>query len=150
MSSAAEKPERRRFEPPVTETSQAFWDATREQRLVLQWCTACESPVWYPRDFCPACPAPPTADGDGALEWRAASGRGTVYAFTVETRPTLPAVFGEHGFVVALVELDEGVRMLANVVGCPPESVAVGLPVQVTWEPLSDGRHLPLFEPADA
>ena len=50
-------------------------------------------------------------------------------------------------YVVALVELDEGPRLMTNVVGCPPESVTVGMPVQVTWEPLSDGRNLPLFEP---
>jgi uncharacterized OB-fold protein len=131
----------RRFEPPVTDTSQPFWDATRERRLVLQWCTACERAIWYPRDFCPSCSERST------LEWRSASGRGEVYAFTVETRPTMPQVFGDEPFVIALVDLDEGVRVLGNVVGVPPDEVTVGMRVEVTWEELSDGRHLPLFEP---
>ena len=133
--------ERVRFEPPVTDTSRPFWDATRERRLLLQWCTACDAPLWYPRDFCPAC-------ARSELEWREASGRGVVYAYTVEQRPTMPKRFGEAPFVVALVELEEGVRMLTNVVGGRPDAVTVGMPVQVTWEELSDGRHLPLFEPA--
>jgi uncharacterized OB-fold protein len=50
-------------------------------------------------------------------------------------------------YAVALIDLDEGVRMLSNVVGCPPDEVVVGMAVQVTWEALDDGRHLPLFEP---
>ena len=54
-----------------------------------------------------------------------------------------------HGepYVVALVDLDEGVRMMTNIVGCPPEDVRIGMAVTVTWEPLSDGRQLPLFTP---
>jgi uncharacterized OB-fold protein len=55
----------------------------------------------------------------------------------------------EAPYVVALIDLDEGVRLLSNVVGCPPERVAVGDRVRVTWEPLSDGRGLPLFQPVD-
>ncbi len=134
--------EKKRFvEPPVTETSQPFWDATREQRLLLQWCTTCDEPVWFPREVCPGC------RGD-TLEWRPASGRGEVYACTVEHRPTMPTPFGDAPYVVAIVELAEGPRLLTNVVGCPPDSVSVGMRVQVTWEELSDGRNLPLFEPA--
>jgi uncharacterized OB-fold protein len=141
--------ERRRFEPPVTETSQPFWDATRERRLVLQWCAACDRPVWYPRDFCPSCATSPPGPGAASgLVWREASGRGVVYAFTIESRPALPKVFGEEPFVVALVELAEGPRLMANVIGCEPGAVRVGMPVQVEWEALSDGRHLPLFAPA--
>jgi uncharacterized OB-fold protein len=55
--------------------------------------------------------------------------------------------FGAAPYVVALVELEEGPRLMTNVVGCDPEAVSVGMPVHVTWEELSDGRHLPLFEP---
>ena len=132
--------QRRVLEPPVTGTSRPFWDATRERRLLLQWCTDCDAAVWYPRDLCPAC-------SSAGLEWRPASGGATVYAFTIEPRPTLPGVFGEEPFVVALVELEEGVRLMTNVVGCAPHAVTVGMPVRVTWEELSDGRNLPLFEP---
>ena len=125
----------KRFEPPESEIAAPFWDATRESRLVLQWCTDCERPIWYPREVCPGCLGE-------SLEWRDAGGGGVVYACTVEHKASPP-------YVVALVELDEGVRLLSNVVGCPPEQVAVGDRVQVTWEALSDGRGLPLFEPTE-
>lgn len=128
-----------RFPPPESDAGKPFWDATREQRLVLQWCTACEAPVFFPRDVCPQCLGT-------ALEWRPASGRGTVYAVTVEHRPQNPALAAMAPYAVALVELEEGVRLLTNLVGAEAESFAVDDPVQVTWETLPDGRHLPLFE----
>ena len=129
-----------RFEPPISEVAEPFWDATREGRLLLQWCTACARPVWYPREVCPRCLA-------STLEWRESQGLGVVYACTVEHKAQTRAL--EPPYVVALVDLDEGVRLLSNVVGCPPEWVAVGDRVRVTWEQLSDGRRLPLFEPVD-
>ena len=142
MTPRGESPGRTRLEAPVTEASAAFWEATRERRLLLPWCVDCGRAFWFPREVCPRCLG-------SAIEWRPASGRGQVYAATVEHRPALlPDVFGEQPYVIALVELDEGVRMLTNVVGCPPADVAVGLAVEVTWEPMSDGRHLVLFQPA--
>ncbi len=132
-----------RFEPPVGVESAAFWEATREERLLVLWCTSCDRGVFYPRVFCPHCRA-----GADALEWRSASGRATVYAAVVEHRPEAAgaAFSGGEPYCVALVDLEEGVRMLTNVVGCPPDDVHCGMPVTVTWEPLSDGRRLPLFE----
>jgi uncharacterized OB-fold protein len=137
-----EAPARTRFEPPVGPDSGPFWAGTREGQFLLQWCTACERAVFYPRAFCPHCP-----DGAGPLEWREASGRGTVYAAGVEHRPeAVGATFsGGQPFCVALIELDEGVRLVSNVVGCPPDEVQCGVAVVLTWEPLSDGRQLPLF-----
>jgi uncharacterized OB-fold protein len=130
-----------RREPTATEVTQPFWEATRRQELVLQWCTACEKPIFYPRESCPACPK-------SRLEWRPASGRGEVYAVTVEHRPQLSTRRSEEPFAVALIDLEEGVRIMSNVVGCPPGDVEVGMPVVVAWEPLSDGRHLPQFTPS--
>jgi hypothetical protein len=126
-------------EPPVTETTEPFWEATRARRLLLQWCTECERPVFYPREVCPVCHG-------SALEWRPASGLGTVYAVTVEHHPQHPAMAEIAPYPVALVDLHEGVRMLTRIVGsADPE---VGMAVSVTWEALTDGRNLPLFEPA--
>lgn len=134
-----------RFEPPVGVEGAAFWEATRDSRLLVQWCTSCDRGIFYPRVFCPHCAA-----GTDALEWRDASGRATVYAAVVEHKPQAAGAKFSDGrpYCVALVELEEGVRMLTNVVGCPPDEVRAGMPVTVTWEPLSDGRRLPLFEPA--
>ena len=129
-----------RPEPPVSEVSQPFWDATREHRLVVQWCRDCDRPVFYPREVCPTCL------GDD-LDWRESAGTGTVHAITVEHRPQNPQVAGRVPYAIALVEVAEGWRMLTNVVDCDPLTVTVGSPVAVTWEPLSDGRNLPLFSP---
>ena len=132
----------RLMEPPApSEVSAPFWDATREQRLVLPWSTATGRAVWYPREVDPAAP-------DQPFDWREASGEGVVYAASVHHR-TGPGRDPDDGpYVVALVELPEGVRMMTNIVGCPPDEVTVGMPVRLVWHPLSDGRHLPMFAPA--
>jgi uncharacterized protein len=129
-----------RMEPPVSDTSAPFWEATKEHRLVLQWCTACDKAIFFPRDNCPVCLS-------SDLEWRPASGRGVVASVTVETSSPNPAIAGGEPYAVVLVDLEEGVRMMSNAVGCAPNGVAVGLAVQVAWAPLSDGRNLPQFEP---
>jgi uncharacterized OB-fold protein len=132
----------RRFEPPTTELTEPFWEATRRHVFLLQWCTECEQPIFYPREACPLCLGT-------SIEWRPASGEGRVYAVSVQHRPPMPLPFYSEGpYAVALVDLAEGVRVMSNVVGCPPEEVVVGMPVALTWEPLSDGRNLPQFAPS--
>lgn len=130
--------ERTRFEPPISDAAGPFWDATRQEQLVLPWCTACERPHWYPREVCPLCLGP-------TVEWRPASGQGVVYACSVMPKPALPMLADRVPYVVALVDLDEGVRMLTNVIDPEPDAVAVGQRVEAAWEPLSDGRHLLVF-----
>lgn len=105
------------------------------------WCKSCGRVVHYPRERCPAC-------GSAESEWRPASGHGQIYSFSVMHRPGNPMMAGRVPYVVALVDLEEGARMMTNIVGLEPADVRVGMPVEVTWEELSDGRHLPLFEPA--
>jgi hypothetical protein len=130
------------MEPPHDETTRLFWDATRERRLLVQWCSSCERPVFFPREVCPFCVS-------SALEWRPASGGATLYSFTVEHKPQISVLGSVGPYVIALVDLDEGVRMMSNVVHCPVEALVTGMALRVTWELLSDGRHLPLFEPQD-
>lgn len=132
-----------RIEPPQSTASEPFWDATREQRLILQWCSSCEDIVHFPRAVCPRCLGTD-------LEWRPSAGTATVYAVTVEHRPQNPGMASIAPYAVALVDLDEGARLLTNVVGCDPGDVSPGMPVAVTWEPLPDGRHLPLFAPQES
>ena len=139
--------ERRRFEPTATDVTDPFWDGTREGAYLVQWCTDCGEPIFYPREVCPGCLS---ADG---LEWRRSSGAGTVYALSVQYRPGNPTMVDRVPYAVALVDLDAGgdgatVRVMTNVVGCDPEDVAVGDGVRLVWEDLSDGRRLPLVEPA--
>jgi uncharacterized OB-fold protein len=136
-----------RLEPEATEVSDPFWDATRERRYLVQWCAACAHPIFFPREVCPTCLS---AD---SLEWRESSGRGIVYAVSVQHRPANPTMAERVPYVVALVEIDAGdgagtVRAMSNVVNCDPFAVRVGDAVTIAWEALSDGRHLPVFEPA--
>lgn len=140
-ATGAEAPQPTRVEPPVSDTTRPFWDATREERLLVQWCDTCDQPVFYPREVCPGCLG-------GALSWRDSAGHATVYAVSVQHRPGNPYLADRVPYAVALVDLDEGIRMMTNVVGCDPDAVAIGQRVQVCWEPLSDGRNLPLFRPA--
>jgi uncharacterized OB-fold protein len=129
-----------RREPPVSDESLPFWDATREQRFVLPWCAECDAAIWYPRAFCPRC------HGD-AIEWREDAGIGTVHAASVHFRPGPGRDADDGPYVVVLVDLDAGVRLMSNVVDCEPTAVGVGMRVALAWEPLSDGRHLPVFQP---
>lgn len=131
-----------RLEPPTNELTQTFWDATRERRLLLQWCTRCSAAVFYPRSDCPRC-------FGSSMEWRESPGRGEVYAVTVENRPQNPQLAAMAPYAVALIDLDEGVRLLSNVVEVDPQRVIVGMRVVVAWEELSDGRRLPVFRPDD-
>ena len=136
-----------RLEPEASEVSDPFWDATKDGRYLVQWCSACAHPIFYPREVCPTCLS---ADG---LEWRESSGRGTVYAVSVQHRPANPTMAERVPYVVALVEVDAGdgastVRVMSNIVNCDPLKVRIGDAVAVAWEPLSDGRQLPVFEPA--
>jgi uncharacterized OB-fold protein len=135
-----------RIEPKPTDLTDAFWDATRDRRYLVQWCAGCATPLFYPREVCPSCLSA------SSLEWRASTGAGTVHAVSVQHRPANPTMADRVPYAVALVDVDAGdgrtIRVMSNVVNCDPESVRVGTAVTLTWEPLSDGRNLPVFEPS--
>src|SRR3954452_15660346 len=120
MTAPASAP--KRFEPPVTEDDAAFWSATERREFVLPWCTSCGSAFWYPRPVCPRCLRPD-------VEWRPASGRGEVYAVSVMYRAAHPGMAARVPYAVALVDLEEGVRMLTNVVDVDATAVQVGMAV---------------------
>lgn len=127
-----------RMEPPTSKVSTPFWDATREQRLVLQHCESCDRSIWYPRTICPHC-------SSTDITWQPASGAGTIYAVSVQYRPGTPQMKDRVPYAVVLVDLDEGVRMMSNVVDAELDDIVVGARVQSAWEPLSDGRNLLVF-----
>lgn len=129
-----------RIEPPIDHDLEEFWAATRDKQLLLPWCRSCERPFWYPRPICPRCL------GD-EIDWRPSTGDGEVYAVSVMHRPANPLMADKVPYAVVLVELD-GVRLMSNMVGVDATSVTIGQRAQLTWEPLSDGRHVWLFEPA--
>lgn len=128
------------FLPPESDAGAPFWAASRDQRLVLPWCTDCGRPHWYPRGFCPSCLSE-------AIEWRDATGDGTVHAVSVQPKPSRPELADRAPYAVVLVDLAEGVRMLLQARGvADPTTVAIGDTVTLGWEALPDGRHLPTAE----
>lgn len=125
--------------PSVNPETQPFWDATAEGRLLLKRCNACRSTIWYPRAMCPEC-------GSTDTEWFEGSGRGTVYSCTVNYKGD--GAYRAAPYVLAYVELEEGPRIMTNIVGTDPTQVSIGQPVKVVFEPTGEGPSLPRFEPA--
>jgi uncharacterized OB-fold protein len=132
----------RRPRPTPSPTTEAFWAATAEGQFLLQRCRACGAVQFYPKTTCTTC-------GSGALDWEAASGRGTLHTFTVARRATHPAFEGSDPYVVAIVELAEGPRVTGNLVDCPVDDVRIGMAVELVWDDQDgDGIRLPLWRPA--
>jgi uncharacterized OB-fold protein len=127
--------------PSPTPTSQPFWDAAREHRLIVQRSKRTGRRIFYPRIVSPFGP-------DDELDWVEASGRGTVYSFTVARRPTAPQWSGEGPYVIAIVELEEGGLMTTNIVDCDVESVRIGMPVAVVFDDVTPEVTLVKFKPA--
>jgi uncharacterized OB-fold protein len=113
--------------PIATAETRPYWEGCREGLLRYQLCTACGRPQFYPRTLCAGC-------GNKALEWRESCGLGTVHAVTVVHRPPSPAFRADVPYAIALVDLDEGFRMMANVIGGDPETTAIGDRVRLTFE----------------
>jgi hypothetical protein len=126
--------------PDVRGPGKTYWQSGRDGVLKVQRCTACGQPFWYPRTHCPHC-------GSDALEWITTSGRGHVYTFTVVRQSPDPFFAPRVPYVVAMVELAEGPRVMANVIDCDPETVRIGMPVTVGFERQEDDVHVPLFRP---
>jgi len=125
--------------PRLNDDNREFWTSGAGGRLRLPRCPACDRWLFPPVATCPGC--------GGPAAYEALSGKGTVYTFTVNHHPFNPAV--ALPYVIAIVELTEqaDLRFTTNIVNCPPESVTVGMPVRVVFEPHED-IFVPLFEPA--
>jgi uncharacterized OB-fold protein len=129
--------------PVVQPWARRFWDAAREHRLELQHCDACQRWIFYPRLACPHC----GADEPG---WRQASGRGSIYSFTV-VRANAPSAFTRSlPYVVAVIRLAEGVQLLSNIVQCDPATLVCDQPVEVVFEKLNEEFTLPRFRPVSS
>jgi uncharacterized OB-fold protein len=126
--------------PIVTEDSAAFWDAADESRLVAQRCALCGRLRHPPRPMCPECRS---LD----VEVVELAGRGVVYSYALLHHPQHPAF--EYPVLAALIDLDEGIRIVSNVVGVEPDQVRIGLPVQVEFVSTDGDHRVPVFRPVD-
>lgn len=126
---------------PTPETAH-FWEGTRAGELRLQRCRSCSGSYFPPRPFCPAC-------GHREVEVYRASGRARLHSYVINHRP---APGFEAPYSIAVVELEEGPRMMTNIVDCPqtPEALVLDMPVEVRFEAVSDEISLPLFRPSGA
>ena len=126
--------------PIASPESAPFWQAAKEHRLLIPRCNACKKFWFPPSQLCPHCLSADTG-------WEAVSGRGRIYSFVVFHRVYHPAFAGEVPYVVAIVELEEGPRMLTNIVGMPVDQVRCNMPVTVVFDDVSSELSVPKFTP---
>jgi uncharacterized OB-fold protein len=117
--------------------TQPFWDGCQEGKFLVPRCRACGATRWPPGPMCPECQSVET-------EWIESSGRGSVYSWVVATHPVHEVLVDQVPYVVGLIELEEGVRVVGNVEGCPPEEVEPGMPVELFFEEV-EGIPMPNF-----
>jgi uncharacterized protein len=136
------RPPKPRPAPVADADSAPYWSAAHEGRLVVQRCESCGKHQLYGRALCKFC--------GGNVTWVAASGRGTVFTFTV-IRQNYSRPFRDWvPYVVALVDLEEGPRVMTNIVGCLPDDVVIGMPVVARFEQVSEDAGICLFESASS
>jgi uncharacterized protein len=124
--------------PEITDHAAPFWAAAADGRLVVQRCTQCGQRQHYPRPWCTNCLSE-------AVEFVESAGRGTIYTFTVVRRSPIPAFAARVPYVLAFVDLDEGVRIVTNIVDCDPETVRIGQRVDARFEAIDDEHAVVLF-----
>jgi uncharacterized OB-fold protein len=127
--------------PHLDEENRPWWEALKRHELYLQKCRDCGALRYYPRALCPECLSSRT-------EWIRARGTGKVYTFTITYQNTAPGFRESLPYVLAYVELDEGLKMLTNIIDCRPEEVRIGMPVAVVFDDVTPEVTLAKFRPA--
>ena len=127
--------------PHLDDESRPWWEALQRHELYIQKCRECGDTRYYPRALCTSCMSANT-------EWVKCSGRGKVYTFTTTYQNQTPGFRESLPYIMAYVELDEGVKMLTNLVDCAPEQVKIGMPVEVVYEDVTPEVTLAKFRPA--
>ena len=126
--------------PRIDEESRGYWEALARHELYFQRCRDCGTNRFPPRAVCPKCLSSATA-------WVRASGRATVYSFTVTQQNQAPGFRESLPYVLAVVQLEEGPRTMTNIVGCAPDAVRIGMPVEVEYEDVTPEITLAKFRP---
>ena len=129
--------------PALDQETRAYWEGAGRHELVLQRCVACGATQHRPRALCATCLSE-------RIEHFVASGRGTLHTYTVTHQNQAPGFREALPCVLAVVQLDEGPRMMTNLVGCAPDAVRIGMPVVVEYEDVTSEITLAKFKPAEA
>ncbi len=127
--------------PKPTPETQPYFDGLKQHKLMLQRCLECREAYFYPRPFCPKC-------FSFDVEWFQASGKGKLYSFVINHRP-VPGF--DSPYVIAVVELEEGPRMMTNLVGIDPdpEIISCDMPVEIVYDDVTEEVTLPRFRPTE-
>ncbi len=134
-------PEYEKILPSISPETKRYWDACKRGQLLTQKCTDCGEYQFYRRAFCSHC-------WSYNVEDVVSSGKGTVWTYTVTNQNRAPGYRDEVPYVVALVELEGGIKMFTNIVECNPEDVKIGMPVEVVFQKATDDITIPYFKPA--
>jgi uncharacterized OB-fold protein len=126
--------------PVKDHVTERFWESAREHRLLIQRCGDCDAFQFFPQTFCRVCLS-------DRIEWVESSGRGQVYSYTIVHRSPNAGFDEDVPYSVALIDLQEGVRMMSNVVEIEPQDLHVGMPVEVVFEDITPIISLPKFRP---
>ncbi len=127
--------------PVIDEDNRAFWEGAQRHELIIKRCGDCGFYIHYPKPFCPKC-------WSENVQPTQVSGRGRVFSFNIVRQQLAPGI--PPPYVVALVSLEEqeSVRLICNIVECPPEAVSIGMPVEVTFQDGDEELTIPQFKPA--
>lgn len=126
-------------QPRITPHAAPYWQSCAEEKMALPYCQKCEACFYYPRLWCPQC-------FNQDLSWQEVSGKGKIYSFSIIYQSPLPSYQADLPYVLAIIELEEGPRMMTNVVNCDVNTVHVDMPVTVTYEQRGDMK-IPQFQP---
>ncbi|MFI1889032.1 Zn-ribbon domain-containing OB-fold protein [Streptomyces jumonjinensis] len=127
--------------PEIDAFTRPFWDAAGRGVLLIRRCLACARAHHYPREFCPYC-------WSEDVDWETASGRAVLYTWSVVHRNDLPPFDARVPYTAAVVDLDEGPRMMTELVGCEEGAPVIGMALEVAFRTEGDGIAIPLFRPA--
>ena len=126
--------------PRPSTTTRPFWDGLNERKVQIQRCDGCDSWVFYPRTRCPSCLS-------DLLIWREVSGQGVLYTYTLARQPPAPPFADETPQQLAVVELDEGVRMTSTLVNVEPSDIVIGMRLQPYFDQVTDDVTLLRYQP---
>lgn len=126
--------------PAMTTLSKEYWDGCKAEKLLYQQCKDCGEVIFFPKYLCPNCMS-------HNLEWLQSAGKGKILTFTVTYESAPPAFYAAVPYAVAIIELDEGYRMMSNIVECDFDTLECDMPVEVVFDPVTEEVTLPKFRP---
>jgi uncharacterized OB-fold protein len=127
--------------PTIEAESRPYWDAAAKGRLLIRSCRDCGDVHHYPRPFCPNC-------WSESVDWMETSGRGTLYTWSTVFMNGVPPFSERLPYVAAVVDLEEGPRIMTNIIGCEPDVLSIGMSLTVDFQTLTDEIQAPVFRPA--